>query len=111
MFHILAVICPYTFCDYSQAWWHTPVMPALQRQRQVDLCDFKANLVYRVNQGSQGEVHKETLSPKTKKTNQNQNKTQSQLLPSPQNKQQTNKKKAYYVVKYSVKCQLLRRLA
>jgi hypothetical protein len=80
-------------------------------QRQADLCDFKANLVYRVNQGSQGEVHKETLSPKTKKTNQNQNKTQSQLLPSPQNKQQTNKKKAYYVVKYSVKCQLLRRLA
>lgn len=33
----------------SQAWWFTPLMPALRRKRQVELCEFKANLVYIVN--------------------------------------------------------------
>ena len=28
-------------------WWHTPLIPALGRQRQVDLCDV--SLVYRVS--------------------------------------------------------------
>jgi hypothetical protein len=27
--------------------WCTPLVPALRRQRQVDLCEFKVNLVYR----------------------------------------------------------------
>ena len=31
----------------SQACWHTLLSPALGRQRQMDLCEFKANLVYR----------------------------------------------------------------
>ena len=31
----------------GQAWWRTP--PALGRQRQVDLCEFEASLVYRVS--------------------------------------------------------------
>jgi hypothetical protein len=26
--------------------WCTPLVPALRRQRQADLCEFKANLVY-----------------------------------------------------------------
>jgi hypothetical protein len=30
-----------------QAWWCTPFIPALKRWRQVDLCEFKASLVYR----------------------------------------------------------------
>jgi hypothetical protein len=25
-------------------WWHTPLRPALKRQRQVDLCEFEASL-------------------------------------------------------------------
>uniref|UniRef100_A0A8C6W909 Histone-lysine N-methyltransferase n=1 Tax=Nannospalax galili TaxID=1026970 RepID=A0A8C6W909_NANGA len=29
-----------------RAWWCTPLIPALRRQRQVDLCEFKASLVY-----------------------------------------------------------------
>ena len=28
-------------------WWCTPLIPALRRQRQVDLCEFEASLVYR----------------------------------------------------------------
>lgn len=27
-------------------WWRTPLIPALGSQRQVDLCEFKASLVY-----------------------------------------------------------------
>jgi hypothetical protein len=29
-------------------WWCMPLIPAFGRQRQVDLCEFKTNLVYRV---------------------------------------------------------------
>jgi hypothetical protein len=25
----------------SQVWWHTPLIPTLRRQRQVDFCEFK----------------------------------------------------------------------
>jgi hypothetical protein len=28
-------------------WWHRSLIPALGRQRQSDLCEFKASLVYR----------------------------------------------------------------
>jgi hypothetical protein len=30
-------------------WWSKPLIPAPGRQRQVDLCEFKASLVYRVS--------------------------------------------------------------
>jgi hypothetical protein len=30
----------------DQVWWLTPLILALGKQRQVDLCEFKANLVY-----------------------------------------------------------------
>ena len=36
-----------SMCE-SQAWC-TPLSPALRRQRQVDLCEFKASLVYIVS--------------------------------------------------------------
>jgi hypothetical protein len=42
------------------------VIPALGRQRQVELCEFKASLVYRVN-SVQPRLHKETLSQKQNK--------------------------------------------
>jgi hypothetical protein len=46
-----------------------PLTPALQRQKQEDLCEFKASLVYRVNSEKPG-LHRETLSQnKNKQTN------------------------------------------
>lgn len=32
-----------------QVWWQMPLLPALERQRQADLCEFGASLVYVVN--------------------------------------------------------------
>jgi hypothetical protein len=33
----------------NHVWWCTPLTPVLGRQRQVDLCEFEANLVYVVS--------------------------------------------------------------
>jgi hypothetical protein len=30
-------------------WWCISLIPALGRQRQADLCEFKDNLVYRIS--------------------------------------------------------------
>jgi hypothetical protein len=32
---------------HAKWWW--PFIPALRRQRQTDLCEFNASLVYRAN--------------------------------------------------------------
>ena len=32
---------------YTGRWWCTRLIPALGRQRQVDLCEFEASLVYK----------------------------------------------------------------
>jgi hypothetical protein len=45
--------------------WFTLLISALGRQRQEDLCEFKASLFYRVP-GQQG-LHRETLLEKSKK--------------------------------------------
>ena len=33
----------------NQAWGRTPLIPALRRQRQEDLCEFKVSLIYIVS--------------------------------------------------------------
>ena len=30
-------------------WWRMPLFPGLGRQRQADLCEFEASLVYRMS--------------------------------------------------------------
>ena len=35
--------------NWVRWWWHTPLILALGRQRQVDLSEFKASLVYRMS--------------------------------------------------------------
>jgi hypothetical protein len=35
--------------NLNQAWWHRPLNPALRRQRQENLGEFKATLVYIVS--------------------------------------------------------------
>ena len=37
-------------------WWHTPLILAPKRQRQMDLCEFKASLVYKVSFRTAGAV-------------------------------------------------------
>ena len=34
------------FSSFRWAWWHTPLIPELQRQ--ANLCEFEASLVYKV---------------------------------------------------------------
>jgi hypothetical protein len=60
-------------------WWCTPLIQALERQWQVDLCEGKASLVYmRDFQVSQGYSEKPFLRKNKKqkiKTKPNQTKT------------------------------------
>jgi hypothetical protein len=39
----------FKYCIISWAWWCMPLITALRRQRQVELCEFKASLVYIVS--------------------------------------------------------------
>ena len=40
------------------------LIPALGRQRQADLCEFKASIVYKVSSRTARATHRETLSQK-----------------------------------------------
>ena len=45
-------------------WWYTPLIPALGRQRQTDLWEFKDSLVYRGN--SRTKICREPVSKSQK---------------------------------------------
>jgi hypothetical protein len=57
------------------------LIPALRRQRQVDLCELEASLVYRESefQNIQGSTEKPCLK-KTKQNKQTKNKTNKNFL-------------------------------
>jgi hypothetical protein len=62
-----------------------PVVPALKRQRQVDLHEFKASLVYRMSSVYPG--HRETLS----QTNKTKNYGAGKAVSTPQGQQNLEK--------------------
>lgn len=54
-------------------WWHMPLIPALQRLRQMDLCELEGSLVYNLVSSRTARAvllhREETLSQKpTKQT-------------------------------------------
>ena len=51
-----------------------PLIPALGRKRQVDLCEFKDSLVYRVSSRTARDTQRNLVLKKTKQNNNNQKK-------------------------------------
>ena len=64
----MTTYCYNIFKNHNLAgwWWYTPLIPALWRQRQVDLCEFEANLVYKSKFQDRLQSYGETLSRKKK---------------------------------------------
>ena len=54
----------------TKAWWCTPLVPALGRQKQEDLCGFKTSLAYRASSRTARATQRNSVFKKTK-----QNKT------------------------------------
>jgi hypothetical protein len=52
--------------DFSWAWWYTPLIPALGRQRQV-VSEFKASLVYKVSSRTARAIQRNPISKNQKK--------------------------------------------
>jgi hypothetical protein len=78
----------------ARQWCHTPSIPAFRRQRQENLCEFKASLIYRVSSkpclektnhqkektSKQTETENKTKTLKTKKEKEGKKKCYSLLL-------------------------------
>jgi hypothetical protein len=47
--YVLTQVDSFKLKSRGWAWWHTHLIPALKRQRQVGLSEFQASLVYREN--------------------------------------------------------------
>ena len=57
MLLLRAAVSLYFFKKYlketciNQVCWYTPLIPAIRKQRQADLCEFEVNMVYKNFQG------------------------------------------------------------
>jgi hypothetical protein len=64
-----------------QSWLCKPLNSALRRQRQVDLCEIEASLVYKVSPGQSGLCYtKKRPVSKNKKQKAEQNKTKQKCV-------------------------------
>lgn len=63
-------------------WWHRPLISALGRQRQVNLCEFEASLVYRASSriGFKATQRNPMLEKKINKTTATNSFTPSSLM-------------------------------
>jgi Sec-independent protein translocase protein TatA len=71
-------------------WYCTPLIPALGRQRQAWISEFKASLIYRVSSRTARATQR---NPVSKNQNQNQNQTKQNNPPKDKNKKTQTKNK------------------
>jgi hypothetical protein len=58
----------------TRQWWIMSLIPEFRRQRQVDLCEFKAGLVYRISSRTARDTQKDPVSKKKKKEKEKEKK-------------------------------------
>ena len=57
----------------ARQWWCTPLIPALRKLRQVNLCEIEASLVYKANSSTARATHREPCLKTTNDYNNNNN--------------------------------------
>jgi hypothetical protein len=65
--------------NYARQWWYMPLIVALRRQRQVDLCEFEASLAYKVSSRMARATERNPVS-KQNKTKQNKTKQNPEII-------------------------------